>query len=284
MRAAWIGFAATLAAWAAPAAAQPTAQPGRVEIMILGSYHMGNPGRDLANMQADDVTQPHRQRELQAVADALARWRPTRILVEAERPAPFTLDRYRSFRMEDLATNRNEIAQIGYRLARQLGHAEVYAFDEHGAEGEPDYFQFGRIQAWAAANGRTAEVDAMLGFFRDLVAEDGRAQAGHNIAELLLRQNDPARDLLGHQRGQYAFLGFGDADNQVGAEFNSYWYMRNAKMFAKIGLISRPGDRLLVLVGSGHRYWLNHFAETTPGFVPVDPRPWLQQAARASGR
>ena len=54
--------------------------------------------------------------------------------------------------------------------------------------------------------------------------------------------------------------------------------MRNAKMFAKIGLIAKPGERVLVLVGSGHKYWLDHFAATTPGFTSVDPRAYLKKA------
>jgi hypothetical protein len=277
-----IGLAGAVTVMAGPAFAQTAAEPAPVEVMILGSYHMGNPGRDLANMEVDDVTQPQRQAEIRAVVDALASWRPTRVLVEAERPAPFTLDRYRAFRPEDLATSRNETVQIGYRLARQLGHEDVYAFDEQGGEGEPDYFPFDRVQAWAQAHGRSSEIDSMLAFFQAQTAEEGRAQATHNVAELLLRQNDPARDLAGHRRGYYGMLSLGDGDNQAGAELNAYWYMRNAKMFAKIGLIARPGERVLVLVGSGHRYWLTHFAEMTPGFVSVDPRPLLQRAAAAS--
>ena len=272
--------AAGLVAMAAPAVAQQA--PAATEVMILGTYHMGNPGRDLANMEADDVTRPQRQAELAAVVESLAAWRPTKVLVELERPAPFTVDRFRAFRPEDLATDRNEVVQIAFRLAHRLGHAEVYGFDESGAEGEPEYFQFGRIQDWANAHGRGAVVEEMLGYFRSMVGEDGRAQAGHSIAELLLRQNDPERDRRNHARGHYTFLDFGDADNQVGAEFNSYWYMRNAKMFAKIDLIAEPGDRVLVLVGSGHRYWLTHFAELTPGFFQVDPRPWLERAAEES--
>jgi len=281
MRAVIVGLIATVCGLSAPASGQePAPQP--VEVMILGTYHMGNPGRDVVNMEADDVTRPQRQAEIRAVVDALAQWRPTRVLVEAERPAPFTLDRYRAFRLDDLRTNRNEIAQIGYRLARQLGHQDVYAFDEHGGEGEPEYFQFGRIQAWANEHGRGRLIEDMLGYFRNSVAEDGRAQATNNIAQLLLLQNDPERDRRNHALGHYTFLSFGDADNQVGAEFNTYWYMRNAKMFAKIALIARPGDRVLVLVGAGHRYWLTHFAELTPGFVSVDPRPLLRRAAAGS--
>lgn len=267
-------FCAVGGAFAVPAAAQAP-----VEVMILGAYHMGNPGQDLANVEADDVTQPRRQREIAAVANALATWRPTRVLVEIQRPAPFTVPEYRAFRPEQLATNRNEIAQIGYRLARQLGLPDVHGFDEQGGQGEPDYFPFDRLQAWAAAQGQPQRTDDMLAFFRNAAAEESRLQSGLSVAQLLLRHNDPERDRSGHARGYYSMLSLGDADTQVGAEFNAYWYMRNAKMFAKIALIARPGDRVLVLVGSGHRYWLSHFAEMTPGFTAVDPRPFLEQAA-----
>ena len=285
MRALLSGLFAAVAAMAAPALAQgEAAAPAPVEVMILGTYHMGNPGRDLANMVADDVTQPQRQAELQALADALATWRPTRILVEAERAPPFTMDRYRAFRPEDLRTNRNETVQIGYRLARQLGHEDVYGFDEQGGEGEPDYFQWGRLQAWANANGRGRFLEETMAYFQGLVAEQGRAQATSSIPQMLLQANDPDLARAGHARGYYGMMSLGDAGDQVGAEFNAYWYMRNAKMFGKIGLIARPGDRVLVLVGAGHLYWLSHFAQTVPGFVAVDSRPFLQRAAAVSPR
>ena len=59
----------------------PPAQPApKVEVMILGTYHMSNPGRDLHNMRADDVLAPKRQSELEAVASGLAlsgSWKPS---------------------------------------------------------------------------------------------------------------------------------------------------------------------------------------------------------------
>lgn len=33
--------------------------------MVLGSYHMANPGADVFNMQADDVLSTHRQKEME---------------------------------------------------------------------------------------------------------------------------------------------------------------------------------------------------------------------------
>ena len=53
-------------------------------IMILGSYHMDNPGADAVNFEADDVLTAKRQRELQQLIERLARFKPTKIAVEAD--------------------------------------------------------------------------------------------------------------------------------------------------------------------------------------------------------
>jgi hypothetical protein len=273
-----MGVEALILAAALAAAAPGEAEP--VELMVLGSYHMGNPGRDLVNVKSDDVTQPRRQAELQAIADEIARWKPTKVAVEMQRPAPFAVEEYRSFTADQLKTKPNEIYQIGFRIAKQLGHRDVYGFDESPADGEPDYFPFGKVDAFARANGKGAMVDSMLDFFKRRATEQEQVQARLSVAELLLRHNDPKDEQESHGRGYYGMLAIGDADTQPGAELNAYWYMRNAKMFAKLGLIAEPGDRVLVLVGSGHNYWLRHFARETPGFVNVDPRPYLEAAAK----
>lgn len=36
----------------------------RPEILVLGTYHMANPGHDIHNLQADDVLSPKRQQEI----------------------------------------------------------------------------------------------------------------------------------------------------------------------------------------------------------------------------
>jgi hypothetical protein len=74
-------------------------------------------------------------------------------------------------------------------------------------------------------------------------------------------------------------LTVGDAKQQPGAELNAYWYMRNAKIFGKLMTLTKPGDRVLVLFGSSHSYWLRHFAREVRGFQDVDVRPFLRGAA-----
>jgi Family of unknown function (DUF5694) len=55
-------------------------------------------------------------------------------------------------------------------------------------------------------------------------------------------------------------LALGNQKKQPGADLNAAWYHRNAKIFAKLTQIARPGDRVLVVFGSGHAFWLRHFA------------------------
>jgi len=255
-----------------PAAAQNTT------VMVLGTYHFSNAGLDKTNVQADDVTAPARQAELERLTIALAAWKPDKVLVEWQSPQPFTVSEYQAFKPEDLRTKANEVIQIGFRLARKLGHAEVYGFDEQPGPDEPDYFPFGPVEAFAAAHGQKAELDAVFDYFRQQADAQTKAQEIRSIPELLLAVNDPARSIAEHAKGYYGMLRFGDGEEQPGAVLNAMWYMRNAKMFAKIDLIAKPGERVLVLVGSGHKYWLEHFAGTAPGFSAVDPRPYLEKA------
>ncbi len=256
------------AAFASPVAAQ--------EVMVLGTHHFSNAGLDKANAKVDDVTAPKRQAELERLADALAAWKPDRVLVEWQYPEPFTVPEYRAFKPEDLKTKTNEVIQIGFRLARKLGHPEVYGFDEQPGPNEPDYFPFGAVETFAKAHGQDADLSAVLAYYQSLAD----TQQTLSIPSMLLKTNDPARAAEENAKGYYSLLRFGNGEDQPGAVLNAMWYMRNAKMFAKIGRIAKPGERVLVIVGSGHKYWLDHFAQTTPGFSAVDPRPYLERASR----
>src|SRR5437879_13867259 len=50
--------------------------------LVLGVFHMANPGRDMFNLQVDDVLAPRRQKELSDLAEMLKRFQPTKVPVE----------------------------------------------------------------------------------------------------------------------------------------------------------------------------------------------------------
>jgi hypothetical protein len=74
----------------------------------------------------------------------------------------------------------------------------------------------------------------------------------------------------------YPLLAVGDSKNLVGAELNAAWYQRNAKIFAKLHQVAKPGDRIFVLFGAGHNYWLRHFVKETPGYELVEATIYLK--------
>ena len=251
-------------------------EPERVQVMVLGTYHMSNPGQDLHNARIDPVTTPEKQAELEAVAEALARFRPTAVAVERIAPDQTTLldPGYPAFTPADLLTIPNERVQIGYRLAHRLGLERVYAIDEQDREGQPSYFPFEDVQRWAEAHGASERLGAMHGEVAAMIADLERRQSTETVSQLLAGINAPER--IRSDQGFYArLMSFGAGDDQPGAVLNARWYARNAQIFARLLQVARPGDRIVVVYGSGHNYWLRQMVETMPGFQLVDVRDYL---------
>lgn len=262
---------AVAALFALPAHAQPAAP---VQVMVLGTYHFDNPGLDLHNLKAADVTTPERQAELARIAEALLRFRPT--VVAVERVAPDLVDpKYAAFTPAELLVNRDERTQIGFRVARLAGLARVAAIDEQNEEGEPDYFPFDKVQAFAKRTGREAELERAMAFGAQAVTRLQAVQA-RGITPALRLMNMPATIEREQREGYYGgLLRFGAGRDLPGADVLGRWYTRNAKIFGKLMQVAKPGDRVLVVYGAGHNYWLRHFAANTPGYVMVDPLPYL---------
>lgn len=250
-----------------PALAQA---PEPVRVMVLATYHFANPGQDLHNAQIDDVLTPARQAELQAVANALAGFKPSRIAVEvnADKLPGRALPRYRQYREGNLAPDRNEIVQIGYRLARQLGHAEVIGIDA------PGEFPFGPLQAHAQAHGRAAElqraVDAVGARTR---AFEARARQS-SIGRMLRSLNEPAAIAEDHA-WYLQTLRYGQGDDQPGARLVGSWMARNIAICARLVQSVQPGDRVLVVYGAGHAHLLRQCVREMPGWLLVEANDFL---------
>ena len=276
-----------LTACATPALARPGATATKpnagdvVLVMVLGTYHFDNPGLDLVNVDADDVLAQRRQDELQLVAERLGAFQPTAIAVEKVPRAGGLIDSgFARFTKTDLTSDRNEIVQIGYRIAHQQGIDRVYAVDAQ--DGEIEFFPFDRIRSFAEKTGQMDLVNSKIAQVQAEVEAIASDREATPMYELLAKENDAERTQRMHSNFYYGLLKFADAEEQPGAALNYGWYARNAMIFANIAASSQPGDRILVIYGSGHNYWLRHFVESTPGFQFVDPVPYLTGQATDS--
>jgi hypothetical protein len=142
-----LGVALAAAAQSTPA--KPAQPPARAQVLVLGAYHMANPGRDIFKMSADDVLAPRRQAEIAEAFEVLKKFEPTKIAVEAEVSDQSLPKRYADYLAGKHALSRSEVEQIGFRLAKELGLKAVYPVD---VEGE---FPFQRVADYAKVSGST---------------------------------------------------------------------------------------------------------------------------------
>lgn len=252
-------------AWATGARA---AEP--VQVMVLGTYHFGNPGLDLQNLRADDVLQPRRQAEVAAAVDGLARFRPTRVAVEvvADSQPAAALPKYRRYRAGEGRDDRNEITQIGYRLADRAGLADVQGIDVDGD------FPFEALQAWAESHGQAAALKQDFDDIGVKLKAFEASQATSTIGQLLRVMNEPAA--IADDHGWYTrALRFGQGAEQPGAALLAAWTARNLGICARLVQLARPGDRVVVVYGAGHSHLLRDCVKTQPGWQLVEPNDYL---------
>jgi hypothetical protein len=245
-----------------------TPVPAPVTVMILAVFHMSNPAHDLHNQQVDDVLAPARQAQIERAAGELARFQPTRIAVEW--PAAVVSERYSKYTQGALPPSRNEVVQLGFRLAKRTG-AQIEGIDVDGD------FPFDKVAEWAAAHGRKAELDAVSAFFDEQVREQSRALQSGGVAAELRLLNDPARIAREHALGYRALLRFGEGDAQPGADLLTAWYRRNFVICAKLAQSVQPGDRVVVMYGSGHAALLRQCVEEMPGWKLAEPDAFLEE-------
>jgi hypothetical protein len=236
----------------------------QASILILGTYHFANPGLDIAKMEVADVLSVEKQREITAVLATLATFQPTKIAVEAPYDKADSLNQlYAAYRAGRHELTRNEIQQLGFRLAAQLNHEHIYAIDHPGSP-----IPFEAALAYAEAHHPD-----FLTKFQETIArwevESNRHQQTLTVGEILRRINSPAAIAADHQI-YLDFTAVGAADTYIGAEVLSGWYDRNIRIFANLRQIMQPDDRVLVIYGAGHLAILRELADACADIELVD--------------
>jgi hypothetical protein len=248
------------------------AQPGaRPEILVLGTYHMANPGRDIYNTQADDVLTAKRQQEIGQLVEVLRRFRPTKIAIEAAVGSPRIAREYSEYLAGKYALTRNENDQIGFRLARELGHKTVYAVDVDGD------FPMLRVINYAKANGRAAEYDSIGARTGARVNAQNEYLRSHTVLEMLEYMNSDSQSAQAVAE-YFELVRFGEPWEYAGPDLLASWYQRNIRIYHNIvKLIESPNERILVIYGAGHLGWLRQN-------VANDARVRLRKLSDLTGR
>ncbi len=247
-----------------------------VPILLLGTYHMANPGLDSVNLEADDVLSARRQAEIEELVGKLAAFRPTKIMVEAPYLSRDDPDAYRKYLAGEHELGRNEIEQIGFRLARRMNMPTIVPIDFQMRmsglrpdELDPDWRPPSPPAEQASSQAQTQPREP---------SEEERILRNSTVREYLLRLNDPERVAANHSAN---YLGNLMPDPSTPALYRRTdlllnWYQRNLRMMANIVREAEERDRVLVLVGSGHLKLLGDLARDADFLCLADTTEYLR--------
>ncbi len=236
-------------------------QAEQVEVLILGTFHF-------AQIDAIDILEPRRQSELANLLDRLETFRPDRVTVEYPWARNDALnEQYRRWpqRPADSLATLNEFAQIGFRLARRLGHDSVFGIDVPMNLWHDSIAVFDSLYPGARGDLRRRWN------VRYPDGPDPNPRA--TLAENLQRWNGEAPPTL-PEYGRFLPLVKGEA--YAGALKLRPWYDRNLRTVQNMFRVLRPDDdRLLLVIGGSHVRILRQIMELTPQLCAVDPLPYL---------
>lgn len=243
----------------------------QTRVTLIGTFHFVS-RLDMVAPEVIDMSTAPRQIEIERVVARLARYRPSKVLLEMPyaETARINLD-YAQYRAGRRRLDPGEPEQIGFRLANALGHERVFPVDILHRWYEPS------VEQVAARNRKAGELWAQLE--RDNAE---RSRRGTNdlktrtVLELLAAMNTPEQQ---RSLGEYLtlFPRLVDGDDYAGADMTGNWYHRNIRIYANILRVTEPGDRLLIFYGSGHVPVLRHLLEASGEYIIDEAVPLLAE-------
>lgn len=245
----------------------------KIPLLMLGSYHMSNPGADQFNLESDDVLVPKRQAEIEEVVKKLAAFKPTKVAVEAPFGDSVTIARYKAYLAGNRELRRSEEEQIGFRLAKMLGHETIYPIDVKMDLSQPGLEQV--IGSDPAKHG--ARMASMEQLGKEAIAQMGTWLKEGTISEMLYEMNRPEFLDLNYQLYLRIFLPTIAGNNYAGADLVATWYHRNLRIMSNLHQIDcTPEDRVFIVFGQGHIPLFERIAEDSPYFEVVNVLPFLR--------
>lgn len=257
-----------LAAAAVVQAQTPAPAPAEkppAKVMLLGLFHFDNPGLDAVKFTPRDVMQPAEQAYLVGLSERLARFAPTRVLLEyPAKSDPFINQRYADYLAGKFELPKNEIYQIGFRVAKLAGHSRVHGFDLHIP---------GEVALWGYLP-KAPEAGRKLAAM--IATESKRLGDMHrtlSLKDILAQSNSLSEDL--RNKGFYMMLNDVAAAEGLfhGADASADWWHRNMRMYALVQTHAQPGERVLVIAGSGHTAIMRDLLKADSARVAEDVVP-----------
>lgn len=251
--------------------AQETAFPKKIKVILLGTFHFGSTS-DKNRTSFPDLFSEKRQQELDEMVNKLAKVNPAKIFIEASKSYQQTSDSnynlYSKEQLKDSSDLRNEIAQIGYRLAKKATLNPPLCVDY---KQEIRYDLINQFEKGIGADS-TLQYPKFFDIAYPFIDTTKRISLKKmDLSTYYKGLNDEYHRKQNEFDYLHYALNYGYKEDYSGAEFTASWYSRNLKIFTNILRELEPKDDCIVIIfGSGHTAILRQFFENHPSFEIID--------------
>jgi hypothetical protein len=272
----------------------PNLGPPSAKILLLGTFHF----RSFVEIRSSQ-----RQREIEEVVERLAAFRTTQIAVEQRPERQDETDReYVSFRQGEFPLPADEVHQIGFRLAAQLGHERVRCVNAWDRYFEPpldveklpqrtlpfweierylveeeDFHSWDDVDAYARQHGQEFRLGEWAPCFERFYEHRRSLLQQRTLREHLLDVNAEAEILKTHGRYLVERFKIGEGNAFPGPDLIAPWYARNLRIFANLQRITAvPDERILLVIGYDHLPILRHCVLASPEYQLADVESYLR--------
>ncbi len=256
-------------------------ETNKIKVYLLGTFHF-------AQMDSTyNVLDQEHQKSIGQLCEAIAKQRPDKVFVERQPEFEFQnkLDSlFQIYLNREKIKAKNEIFQVGFKVAKMLNHKKVYQCDNPGRYG----YLAEEAHKYANENGQMGFVDATAK--GTVIREDSRLDEDSIIYNSTLFDymkwiNSEAVMKSSHSSyvtnlpliGSKDYYNYEDDDTLIGAAITADWYRRNIMIYTKmINQLSYNEKGIFLLMGADHIPIIKHLFESNPYFEVVDVKEWLK--------
>lgn len=253
-------------------------------VLLLGIFHFAGEQVD-ANTTPDalavNMLLPDRQKQIEQLVNALAEFRPTKIVIEG---LPLYQSRYDSlftlYKADKLNASpkfmASETVQLGFRLAEKLGLNTFYPVDAKAFR-----FQLSQADSSLTFQKYKDQTDTSFVYWDERYdqesAYDDTLCYNLPLNEYLQYLNSTEKQARSNGRWLVTTKR-GTNQEPIGADgFITRYFNRNVRIYSNIQrIVTRKDDRILVIYGATHMFMLNALFEASPEFKVEDVMKYLK--------
>lgn len=246
------------------------------KVLLVGSWHFNYPSLDKHVVEEKDrinIYSEKRQEELKELIDYIAKFKPTKIVVESGRNTGYLISNFKRYKNGEEELYANERSQIGMRLVERFKLDTIYGVDAYplllALNDQRDSLAPKTYIDHILERHYFGGEDEMSKKYTELFNYKTRMQVENPLLETFKYMNSDK--VIDRYFGAYISGGQFDSEHFEGADaLSMFWVNRNLRIYKNFRSVGfDENDRVVVIFGLAHIPFFKWFIETSPEFELV---------------